>query len=100
MAPPCAGWYAAPPANWRHLPTAPAARYLLEDQAGYPIECPLCGGLDHWQVRYDETEHQPRAFVCAHTVATNDGLARRTASVSIDQVGGYLDLASLVPSAG
>lgn len=85
------------------LPLAPmrvAGRYLLEDHDGYPIECPICGRVDRWRMERDPLGHEPRAFTCTHvTPATDGGIVRRTASVSGEQVGGYLDPASLAPSA-
>jgi hypothetical protein len=74
--------------------------YVLEDRAGYPIECPLCGQADRWQLRADSLEFIPRAFVCVHAAAVGAaGLTRQVASVSIDQVGRYLDLDDLTPEA-
>lgn len=81
--------------------TAPAAvtRFILEDHAGYPIECPLCGQVDRWRMERHDHDGGPRGFQCVHLADSPDGWVRRIASVTIDQVGGYLDPATLIPTA-
>jgi hypothetical protein len=81
--------------------TAPGpAHFALEDHDGYPIECPLCGEADRWRLERDLERRRPRAFVCIHIAPAEDGgIVRRVASVSADQVGGYLDLTTLIAPA-
>lgn len=82
------------------VPVLPLARYVLEDHDGYPIECPLCGRVDRWRMEREPGGALPRGFVCAHRVSTPAGEpVRRVAAVARDQVGGYLDLNRLHPSA-
>lgn len=79
---------------------APGARYVLEDTAGFPIECPLCGAVDRWRAEADEMRGQTPAFACRHPREVRaDGVTYLVAVVHADQVGGALDLASLVPAA-
>jgi hypothetical protein len=80
-----------------HLP-APA-HFILEDHDGYPIECPLCGRVDRWQMERSPLDESPLGFQCAHLADGPEGWVRRYAMVSINQVGGYLDLATLIPAA-
>jgi hypothetical protein len=79
-----------------HLPVP--ARFILEDHDGYPIECPLCGRVDRWRMERSPL-NEPRGFECAHLADGPEGWVRRFAAVSINQVGGYLDLATLIPTA-
>ena len=91
---------AAAPALHLALTAPGPAHYALEDHDGYPIECPLCGEADRWRLERDLQRRQPRAFVCIHIVPTADGgIVRRVASVRADQVGGSLDLTTLITPA-
>jgi hypothetical protein len=81
--------------------TAPGpAHFALEDRAGFPIDCPICGQADRWRMEREPARRQPRAFVCIHIDPAEDGgIVRRAASVGADQVGGYLDLTTLIAPA-
>jgi hypothetical protein len=82
------------------MPVLPVAHYVLEDHDGYPIACPLCGRVDRWHMEREPGGVMPRGFVCAHLVRTQGGdPVRRVASVANNQIGGYLDLNRLVPTA-
>jgi len=83
-----------------HLPTLRPAHVVLEDHAGRPIECPVCGEVDHWRPRRVSGRLLPDSFTCTHIMADEAGqTVRRVATVVADQVGGYLDLNSLIDSA-
>jgi hypothetical protein len=74
------------------------AFFVLEDPAGYPIECPLCGQVDRWRWQGEREALAPRAFTCSHLAEAHDGaIIRRVAVIAIEQVGRYLDLTTLVP---
>ncbi|MCC6625991.1 MAG: hypothetical protein IT340_01190 [Chloroflexi bacterium] len=75
-------------------------RFVLEDHAGYPIDCPLCGRADGWRMEREPGSTVPRAFACRHVVPdAHGGRARLSAAVSADQVGGYLDPLALLSTA-
>jgi hypothetical protein len=77
-----------------------AGHFVLEDHAGYPIDCPLCGRADGWLMEREPGSTVPRAFACRHVVPDDrGGRARLNASVSADQVGGYLDPLTLLSTA-
>jgi hypothetical protein len=82
------------------IPLPAADRLVLEDHAGYPIECPLCGQADAWRIERESASSQPRAFVCQHAVPDGQGgQLRLRAVVRADEVGGYLDPLTLVSAA-
>jgi predicted RNA-binding Zn-ribbon protein involved in translation (DUF1610 family) len=86
--------------SWLYLSPMTSARFVLEDHAGYPIECPICGRVDLWRMQRAAGTDTPRAFVCSHSRADgHGGISRWTASVAAEQVGGYLDPATLLSTA-
>lgn len=75
-------------------------RFVLEDHAGYPIDCPLCGRADGWCMEHKPGSVQPHVFACRHVIPdAHGGRTRLSAVVSADQVGGYLDPLALLSTA-
>ena len=82
------------------LPLPAAGCLVLEDHAGYPIECPLCGRADAWRIEREPASSHTGAFVCRHAVPDgHGGQVRLRAVVRADEVGGYLDPVTLLSAA-